>query len=294
MTSYNKFNLETQIIGIIGHPIRHTYSPLMHNISFELKNLNYIYLPFDVPFNTLKAAINGMVALGIKGFNITLPHKENIIQYLKNVSEEASVIGAVNTVVNDSGTLSGYNTDVYGITESLMPYKDELMGADNVTVVGAGGAARSAVYALIRNFRPKNINIINRTDQKAESLKEYFYSKMHFSNICSYELVPFDLVDVFKDSKLIINATSVGMSPNVDDAITTIPQSFTKGQIVFDFVYNPLQTKLLRIAEIEGATVIDGLKMLVYQGAKSFELWTGEEMPVEQILKALKLYISTN
>lgn len=293
MQSYNKFNLETQIIGIIGHPIKHTYSPLMHNISFELKNLNYIYLPFDVPFNNLKAAIKGMVALGIRGFNITLPHKENIIQYLKNVSEEASVIGAVNTVVNDNGELNGYNTDVYGITESLMPYKDELSGQE-VTVVGAGGAARSAVYALIRNFRPKNINIINRTEQKAESLKEYFYSKMHYSDICSYELVPPDLVEVFSNSKLIINATSVGMNPNVDDAITTIPQSFTKGQIVFDFVYNPLQTKLLRIASIEGATVIDGLNMLILQGAKAFELWTGEEMPVDQILKALKLYISTN
>ncbi|MGE5429730.1 MAG: shikimate dehydrogenase [Syntrophomonadaceae bacterium] len=293
MTSYNKFNLETQIIGIIGHPIKHTYSPLMHNISFELKNLNYIYLPFDVPLNTLKAAINGMVALGIRGFNITLPHKENILQYLKNVSEEASVIGAVNTIVNDNGSLNGYNTDVYGITESLMPYKDELMGAE-MTVVGAGGAARSAIYALIRNFKPKNINIVNRTEQKAESLKEYFYSKMHYYNICSYELVPPDLVEVFRNSKLIINATAVGMNPNVDDAITTIPQSFAKGQIVFDLVYNPLQTKLLRIAEIEGATVIDGLKMLVYQGAKSFELWTGEEMPVDQILKALKLYITTN
>ncbi|HEX2868367.1 MAG TPA: shikimate dehydrogenase [Ignavibacteriales bacterium] len=293
MQSYNKFNLETQIIGIIGHPIKHSYSPLMHNISFELKNLNYIYLPFDVPFNNLKAAIKGMVALGIKGFNITLPHKENIIQYLKNVSEEASVVGAVNTVVNENGELNGYNTDVYGITESLMPYKDDLSGQE-VTVVGAGGAARSAVYALIRNFRPKNINIINRTEQKAESLKEYFYSKMHYSNICSYELVPPDLVEVFSNSKLIVNATSVGMTPNVDDAITTIPQSFTKGQVVFDFVYNPLQTKLLRIASIEGATVIDGLKMLVYQGAKAFELWTGEQMPAEQILKALKLYISTN
>lgn len=293
MTSYNKFNLETQITGIIGHPIKHTYSPLMHNISFELKNLNYIYLPFDVPFNTLKAAIGGMVALGIKGFNITLPHKENIMQYLKNVSEEASVIGAVNTIVNENGALSGYNTDVYGITESLMPYKDEIAGTE-VSVVGAGGAARSAIYALIRTFRPQRINIINRTEQKAESLKEYFYSKMHYSDICSFELVPPDLVDVFRNSKLIINATSVGMTPNVDDVITSIPQSFTKGQIVFDFVYNPLQTKLLRIAEIEGATVIDGLKMLVYQGAKAFELWTGEEMPVDQILKALKLYISTN
>ncbi|MGE5399794.1 MAG: shikimate dehydrogenase [Ignavibacteriales bacterium] len=293
MTSYNKFNLDTQIIGVIGHPIKHTYSPLIHNISFELKKLNYIYLPFDVPLNTLKAAIKGMVALGIKGFNITLPHKENIIQYLRNVSEEASVIGAVNTIVNDNGILSGYNTDVHGIMETLSPYRDEIVG-NEVTVVGSGGAARSAIYTLIRNFRPCRINIVNRTEQKAESLKEYFTTRMHYTSIKSYELVPPDLVDVFRNSKLIVNATSIGMYPNVDDAVTTIPQSFTTGQIVFDLVYNPIQTKLLRIASIEGATTVDGLKMLVYQGAKSFELWTGEVMPVDQILKALKLYITTN
>jgi shikimate dehydrogenase len=292
MTGYNKFNQDTNIIGIIGHPIKHSYSPLMHNISFEIKNLNYIYLPFDVPINTLKAAIKGMVALGIKGFNITLPHKENIIAYLRNVSEEASIIGAVNTVVNDNGILSGYNTDVNGVYETLLPYKDEITG-QKVSIFGAGGGARSVIYTLIRNFKPEKIQIINRTEQKGESLREYFSTRMHFTDIKSYELIPPDLVDVLRDSKLIINTTSVGMYPNVDDSVTSIPQSFVKGQIVFDLIYNPLKTKLLQLAESQGATVIDGLRMLVHQGAKSFELWTGEEMPVEKINKALKLYIDT-
>jgi shikimate dehydrogenase len=292
MTGYNKFNQDTNIIGIIGHPIKHSYSPLMHNISFEIKNLNYIYLPFDVPINTLKAAIKGMVALGIKGFNITLPHKENIIAYLRNVSEEASIIGAVNTVVNDNGILSGYNTDVNGVYETLLPYKDEITG-QKVSIFGAGGGARSVIYTLIRNFKPEKIQIINRTEQKGESLREYFSTRMHFTDIKSYELIPPDLVDVLRDSKLIINTTSVGMYPNVDDSVTSIPQSFVKGQIVFDLIYNPLKTRLLQLAESQGATVIDGLRMLVHQGAKSFELWTGEEMPVEKINKALKLYIDT-
>ncbi|MGE5680504.1 MAG: shikimate dehydrogenase [Bacillota bacterium] len=292
MTGYNKFNQEINIIGIIGHPIKHSYSPLMHNISFEIMKLNYIYLPFDVPINTLKAAIKGMVALGIKGFNVTLPHKENIIAYLRNVSEEASVIGAVNTIVNDNGILSGYNTDVNGVYETLLPFKDEITG-QTVTIFGAGGGARSAIYTLIRNFKPEKINIINRTEQKAESLKDYFSTRMHFTDIKAFDLIPPDLIETLRDSKLVINTTSVGMYPNIDDSVTTIQQSFMKGQIVFDFVYNPLKTKLLQIAESQGAVTVDGLKMLVYQGAKSFELWTGEEMPVEKIHKAIKLYIDT-
>lgn len=292
MNGYNKFNLDTNIIGIIGHPIRHSFSPLMHNISFELNNLNYIYIPFDVPLNTLKAAIKGMVALGIKGFNITLPHKENIIGFLRNVSEEASIVGAVNTVVNENGVLSGYNTDVHGVYETLAPFKDTITGG-NVSIFGAGGGARSAIYTLIRNFKPERINIINRTEQKGESLKEYFATRMHFNEIKSYELVPPDLIDVLKDSSLIINTTSVGMYPNVDDTVTSIEQSFVKDQIVFDYVYNPLKTKFLQLAESQGAVAIDGLKMLVHQGAKAFELWTGQQMPTEKIHKALKLYIET-
>lgn len=287
----NKFNLDTKIVGVIGHPIRHSYSPLMHNISFELENLNYVYLPFDVPINTLKAAVKGMVALGIKGFNITLPHKENIIAFLRNVSEEASIVGAVNTVVNDNGILSGYNTDVYGIMETLMPYKDEIAG-NEVSIVGGGGAARSAIYTVLRHFRPSKLNLVNRTEQKAESLREYFSIRMNFTDINTYELIPPDLVDVFRNSKLVINATSIGMHPNVDDSFTTLPASFTKDQIVFDMVYNPLKTKLLRIAAAEGAITIDGLKLLVHQGAKAYELWTGHTMPIEKILKALKLYIN--
>ncbi len=287
----NRFNLDTKIIGIIGHPIKHTYSPLIHNMSFDLLKLNYIYLPFDVPISNLKSAVHGMVSLGIKGFNVTIPHKENIIQYLRNVSEEANIIGAVNTVVNENGFLSGYNTDAFGVTETLMPFKDEISG-NIVSVIGAGGAARSVIYSLIRNFKPSKINLINRHEQKAESLKEYFKSKMLFSSIKSHELFPPDLIEVFRDSKLIVNTTSIGMFPEIDDTPVNIPTSFMKGQIVFDVVYNPVKTKFLQLAQSEGATTIDGLKMFVHQAAKSFELWTGNEMPVEKIFNGLKMYFA--
>jgi shikimate dehydrogenase len=286
----NSYHLNTKITGLIGHPIKHSYSPLIHNVSYQLKNLDYIYLPFDVPNASLRTALKGMAALGIKGFNVTIPHKENIFQHMNNISDEVSIIGAVNTVVNDMGKLNGYNTDVNGVYESLLPFKDEISG-NVASVVGAGGAGRAVIYTLIRHFKPSKIILINRTEQRAETLKNYFFEKMKYNSFKTKELFPPDLVSVFRDSKLIVNATSVGMFPEIDDTITTLNNSFTKDQIVFDLVYNPPQTQLLKIAASEGATTVDGLKMLVYQAAKSFELWTGEMMPVEEIHKSLQLYI---
>jgi len=290
MNSSNKFNHNTKIIGVIGHPIKHSFSPLMHNLAFDLLKLDYAYLPFDVPISSLKDALKGILALGIKGVNVTLPLKEKIIDFLSDVSEEANVIGAVNTVVNENGALRGYNTDVSGVFETLNPYKDELTGS-SVTIVGAGGAARSVIYTLIRHFKPKEINIVNRTEQEAESLKNYFTAKMLFDDIKTYSLVPPDLVDVFRNSNLIVNASTIGMSPEVDDSPTTIDDCFQKGQIVFDIVYNPIKTKFLQIAEKKGVRIVNGLRMFVEQGAKSFELWTGEEFPKEKIYKTLSSYL---
>ncbi|MEO8398712.1 MAG: shikimate dehydrogenase [Ignavibacteriaceae bacterium] len=287
----NTSHINTQVIGLIGHPIKHSYSPFIHNINIELKKMDYIYLPFDVPTAALKNALRGMVALGIKGFNVTIPHKENIIQHMNNVSEEASIIGAVNTIVNDLGKLNGFNTDVNGILETLLPYKDKISGQE-VSVIGAGGAARSVIYSLIRHFKPKKIHLINRTEQRAESLKGYFSDKMKFDSFKTHELFPPDLVDVFSNSKLIVNATSIGMFPASDDVITTLQKSFVKDQIVFDLVYNPPHTRLLQLAASQGAITLDGLTMLVHQAAKSFELWTGEQMQVENIYKSLKLFIA--
>ncbi len=290
MQMTNKFNHNTKIIGVIGHPIKHSYSPLMHNLSFELAGLDYIYLPFDVPTTGLSDALKGMTALGIKGFNITIPHKEKISQYLTEISEEASIIGAVNTVVNDNGILHGYNTDVDGIIATLKDYKESITDSE-VSIVGAGGAARSVIYTLIRNFKVRKINIVNRTYEKAESLRDYFSTKMLFDKIKTFELIPPDVTKVFKNSKLIINTSSIGMFPNEDDAPTMIARSFNSKQIVFDVVYNPVKTKFLALAEEQGATVLDGLTMFVEQGASSYELWTGEKMPVEKIYSTLKTYL---
>jgi shikimate dehydrogenase len=288
----DSFHLNTQIVGLLGHPIKHTFSPFIHNISFEIKKLDYIYLPFDIPPANLKNALKGIVALGIKGFNVTIPHKENILELMNDVSEEASIVGSINTVVNDLGKLTGYNTDVNGIFETLNPYKKKIAG-EVVSVVGSGGAARAVIYALIRYFKPKKIFLINRAEQRAESLKNYFKAKMKYEAFKTKELFPPDLVSIFNDSKLIVNSTPVGMFPNKDDTITTLEDSFYKDQIVFDLVYNPPKTRLLQIAEKKGAIILDGINMLIQQAAGSFKLWTGEDLPVENLHQSIQLYINS-
>ena len=253
-------------------------------------NLDYVYLPFDVPAENLKNAVKAVLSLGLKGVNVTLPHKEKIIKFLDELSEEASIIGAVNTIVNDHGKLIGYNTDAYGILETLMPYKDKISGT-KVTVIGAGGSARAVVYTLLRHFKPEEINIINRTHQKADTLVNDLSLKMRYDTFHTFELFPPDNVETLSNSRLIINATTMGMYPDIEDTITDIEDSFNEEQIVFDLIYNPTKSKFLKMAEMQGAKVVGGLKMLISQAAKSFELWTGVEMPVEKISESLQNYL---
>ena len=287
----DSFFANTELIGLIGHPIKHSYSPFIQNYALELMNLDYIYLPFDVPAENLKSAVTGVLALGLKGLNVTLPHKDKIIKYLDELSEEASIIGAVNTIVNDHGKLMGYNTDAYGIIETLLPYKDEITGT-KVSVIGAGGSARAVIYTLLRHFKPEEINIINRTQQRADTLMNDFSLKMRYDSFHTFELFPPDNVETLSKSRLIINATTIGMFPEVDDTITDLEESFNEEQIVFDLIYNPTKTKFLQTAEMQGAKVVGGLKMLISQAAKSFELWTGIEMPMDEITQKLGGYIS--
>ncbi|MCX8104864.1 MAG: shikimate dehydrogenase [Ignavibacterium album] len=287
----DSMHLKTQLVGLIGHPIKHTYSPFIHNVAFELTGLDYIYLPFNVVPVNLKSAIKGLVALGYKGFNVTIPHKVKVKEFMSKVSEEASLVGAINTVLIEDGKLFGYNTDVAGALETLYAYRKEITGNECV-VIGAGGSARAVIYTLIKHFRPSRIHLVNRTEQRAETLRQFFKTKMKFDSFTVNELIPPDIKELVKGSALVINATSVGMHPDEDDAVLTQKDIFTKDQIVFDLVYNPTQTKLLKLAQSSGARTVDGIKMLVNQAAKSFEIWTGEKMPVEQVEKALLLKLN--
>ncbi|MGB5893368.1 MAG: shikimate dehydrogenase [Ignavibacteriaceae bacterium] len=288
----NSFYTNTKLIGLIGHPIKQSYSPFIHNIAAQFKSIDYIYLPFDVVDDNLENALKGVVSLGISGLNVTIPHKEKIIKYLDELSEEAGVIGAVNTIVNEQGKLKGYNTDINGILESLTEFKDLITGS-KVCVIGAGGGARAVIYTLIRYFKPEQITIINRTTQRADTLKRYFSEKMRFDNLKTTDLFPPDLIETFNSSKLIVNSTPVGMFPDVDDSPTSLKESFHKEQLVFDMIYNPTETKFLKLAKQQDAATLGGLKMLVHQAAKSFELWTGEEPPVEKLSRSLELMITS-
>ncbi len=287
----DSMHLKTKLVGLIGHPIKHTYSPFIHNVAFEITGLDYIYLPFNVVPASLKNAIKGLVALGYKGFNVTVPHKVKVKEFMSKVSEEASLVGAINTVLIEEGKMFGYNTDVAGVLESLYSYRKEI-SENECVVIGAGGSARAVIYTLIKHFRPAKIHLVNRTEQRADTLRQFFKTKMKFDSFTVNELIPPDIKDIIKNSVLIVNATTVGMYPDEDDAVLTQKDLFSKNQIVFDLVYNPSQTKLLKLAQSSGAITIDGIKMLVNQAAKSFEIWTGEKMPIEQVEKALLLKLS--
>lgn len=287
----NSFYSDTELVGLLGFPIKQSYSPFIHNVAAELTGTKIIYLPFEVHSSNLKDAIKGMVALGIRGLNVTFPHKVSVVEYLNKLSEEAAVIGAVNTIVNDLGKLTGYNTDVHGINVSLTPFKSIING-NEISIFGSGGGARAVIYTLIRYYKPKKIYLINRTAEHAESLKQHFKNKMRFDSISIKELINPDSMDILNSSALIVNTTPVGMYPNNEDSIINRSQYFVKDQVVFDLVYNPVKTKLLDLAEANGAKVVGGLTMLVEQAGKSFTLWTNKEFPTDKIQKSLLLYLN--
>ncbi len=276
---------------MIGHPIGHSLSPLMHNTAFELLRMDCVYLAFDVQPQSLAQALEGLVALGVTGVNVTIPHKESVIQHLDDLSSEAHAIGAVNTIVNDGTKLRGHNTDVHGFVESLRSSKGDVAD-EEVCVLGAGGAARAIVYALMTHFRPKAIHLLNRSVERATKLKEFFGHSLGVQLIDVVDLYMPTTGAILAESKLIVNTTPLGMSPNTDDSPLQRGDFFKKGQILIDLVYNPVETKLIRQAKKGGAKTISGLEMFIHQGAKSFELWTNRKMPIETVRRALKTHLA--
>ena len=287
----NSFYPNTELVGLFGFPIKQSFSPFIQNVAAEITGTKIIYLPFEVHSSALKDAVKGILALGIKGFNVTVPHKVKIIEYLNKLSEEAAVIGAVNTVVNELGKLTGYNTDVHGVFESLIPFKTEISG-NEISIFGSGGSTRAVIYTLIKNFKPKKIHLINRTLEHSEVLKQHFKNKMKYDGIRVRELNQPDSIGIISSSALVVNTTPVGMFPNADDSILNESNYFVKDQIVFDIVYNPVNTKFLQLAEKSGAKTVGGLKMLVEQAGKSFTLWTNVEFPAEKVYKSILLYLN--
>ena len=257
-----------KIYGVMGDPIAHSMSPDIHNDAFEKENIEAVYHHFHVTKEGLNDAVKGMKALGIEGFNITIPHKTSIIPFLDEVDELALAIGAVNTVVNKNGRFIGYNTDGKGFFKSLC---DEISGdikAKKTLLIGAGGAARAIYFTLVKEG-VKQVDIANRTKERAAQLvSDCPYDKV------SKALSIIEAEESLSQYDLIIQTTSSGMSPELDHSPLKVDQLKT-GAIVSDIIYNPLQTKLLREAGEKGAETQNGLGMFINQAALAFEIWTG-------------------
>ncbi len=267
-----------KLICLIGDPVEHSISPTIHNEVFRELNLNYIYLAFRVVGDDLEHAVRGLKALGASGFNVTLPHKSAIIKYLDEVVPEAMFVGAVNTVVNEGGRFVGYNTDVVGVINTFKSLNIRLSGT-SAAVLGAGGASRAVLYALASSGSSE-VFLINRTFERAVSLAEEFSVKFPDVRFRPTGLTVSGLRVAVERAQILVNATSVGMYPSVDESLIP-PELLRRDLIVFDVVYNPVETKLLRDARLRGATTVDGVHMLVHQAAAAFKLWTKVEPPVD-------------
>lgn len=278
---------ETKISGIFGYPVSHSISPAIHNAAFKALGLDMVYLPFEVKPSDLKHAVTGIKALGLLGVNITIPHKETVIKFLDHVSEEAAIIGAVNTIVNKDGQLIGYNTDGRGYASSLREETDFNPKDKNIVMLGSGGAARGILAALAEQ-KPKAIVIANRTVSRAAMLVRFFKPRFPWIKFEAAGLDKNSLEKHFEDAHLIINATSVGMKQA--QAIEVPFDALSKNAIVSDIVYNPLKTALLKKAGKLSLATHSGLGMLIHQAALSFNLWTGMDAPIDVMRKAaLKL-----
>ncbi|MGD1044364.1 MAG: shikimate dehydrogenase [Bacteroidota bacterium] len=271
--------------AVIGHPIGHSLSPLMHNTAFKLLGLDCEYEMLDIEPASLKQATERFRKQKWGGFNVTVPHKETIIPLLEEVDPEAHAIGAVNTVVNRNNILIGYNTDVIGVERSLRQYREKIEGS-MCTIMGSGGVARSVAHVLIHNIKPKAITFSALFPEQAHALiKSLGNSNVQFNVIHCTSAA---LETAIKDSTLIVNATDVGMYPQVLDSPLPNKNWLSNKHIVFDLIYRPLTTRLQSDARAAGAKTIDGLGMFIHQGASAFQLWTGMEMPLEQIRRTLE------
>lgn len=273
----------TNIVGLIGHPVEHSFSPPMHNAAFKALNMDYAYVAFDVNPLNLKSAIEGARSLTIKGFNVTIPHKIEVMQYLDELDEVAELIGAVNTI--DFKNMKGYNTDGIGAIkaiEEVSSVKDK-----NVVVAGAGGASRAISFYLAK-YGAGSITILNRNVDKSKRLAGDVLASGLISDVNADSIS--EISSRLNDADILVNTTPLGMHPNVEGSVAT-SEDMHDDLVVFDAVYNPHETLLLKEAIKAGAKPVYGIKMLLYQGAESFRIWTGRQPPIDVMEDALKQYL---
>ncbi len=273
--------MQDKILGIIGHPVSHSLSPLMHNTAAKELGLGYVYVAFDVPPENLKHAVAAIKTLGVAGVNITVPHKEKIVQLLDGLEEEAAIIGAVNTLTLTDGRLIGSNTDGVGFIRSLKAAGITPAGKRTV-IIGAGGSSRAIGVSLWR-AGAEAVTVINRSEQNGKRLTRHLSS---FGRTAYQPTASSGARDAVANADIVVQTTPMGMKKG--DPLPIPSPVFAKGQLVYDIIYAPDETNLLKLAKKSGAYTMNGLSMLVYQGSESFKMWTGHRFPEEKILKLLR------
>ncbi|MCY9025036.1 shikimate dehydrogenase [Priestia megaterium] len=283
---------KTKLVGLLATPIGHSLSPRMHNLGYTLAGLNYAYLAFEVGNNELEKAVNGFKAAGVAGFNVSMPNKMKVLEYLDELDDSAKYTRASNTVVNQDGKLIGYNTDGLGYVKNLIDHDVKLEG-QKVTLVGSGGAATPIAIQLTQSGI-REISIFARNDEyfaQAEENVNYINNEMKEFGVKA-NIFPLEDKEAFRrevaESAILANGTSLGMKPLdhlsiIDDTLDVL----RKDLVVTDVVYNPQKTKLLAQAEEAGAKTINGLGMMLWQGALAFKLFTGVDMPMKQVKEIL-------
>ena len=278
-------NGKTELICLIGHPVEHSFSPNIHNYLIEKNKLNMRYMCFDVFENELENAIKGIKALNIKGFNVTIPHKVEVIKYLDEIDRNALLIGAVNTVKNENGKLKGYNTDGIGFVKSILD-KGYKVSGKNVLIIGSGGAARSIAVEMASNGA-KQINLYNRSIKSAKDISELLKGNFKVdSNYYNEQIKEKNLENI----DIIINTTPIGMDKDKENCpIDEIINVKNKNTLICDIVYNPHETKFISWAKKNNLNVIYGIDMLINQAILGFKIWTGilpdEYENLKEILK---------
>lgn len=275
----------TKLYGIFGHPVDHSLSPLIHNFAFKELALDCVYLGFDIKTGNISAAVNSIKALNIQGINITIPHKEAVVRELDELAESVILTGAVNTVKNENGRLVGYNTDVSGVMRALKEEFNFDPHYKTALVIGAGGASRAVIAGMCLNGI-RQITIVNRTHSKARELINRFSDQ--FPNII-FKTASLDdekeLKSLISDSDILLNSTSAGMG---DIPPLKLPLSAaSKDCLVYDLVYKPNLTPLLKQARELNLKAQSGLSMLLYQGVEAFEIWTGLKPPIKKMREIL-------
>lgn len=276
----------TGLLCLLGSPVAHSVSPAMQNEACQQLGLDYAYLAFDVPEDKMPQAVEGLRTMGARGWNITMPGKNIMCKLADKLSPASEISGACNTIVNDNGVLTAYTTDGVGFMGAVAEYGIDIIGK-KMTLLGAGGAA-TAILVQAALDGVSEINVFNIRDNFWDRAAD-IVAQLNEKTDCKVTLNDYDDPELLRasiaDSAILVNGTSVGMAPNVDACIISDPSMFHKDLFVFDVIYNPQETKLLRMAKEAGCATGNGMYMLLHQGAASFKLWTGQDMPVD-IVKA--------